>query len=75
MDAAELLGLPLIPAFSQVSNSRDQMARGVNFASAASGILDITGRNFVSILLDWFLFMCICRRLVIVSPCVWQFIY
>ncbi|PWA73953.1 SGNH hydrolase-type esterase domain-containing protein [Artemisia annua] len=44
---AELLGLPLIPAFSEASNSRDQMAHGVNFASAAAGILDDTGRNFV----------------------------
>ncbi|KVH99468.1 Lipase, GDSL [Cynara cardunculus var. scolymus] len=43
---AELLGLPLIPAYSQASNSADQMLHGVNFASAAAGILDITGRNF-----------------------------
>lgn len=48
MNAAELLGLPLIPAYSQASNSADQMLHGVNFASAAAGILDITGRNFVS---------------------------
>ncbi|MFS7890886.1 putative triacylglycerol lipase [Helianthus anomalus] len=46
-EIAELLGLPLIPPYSQVSNSKDQMAHGVNFASAAAGILDITGRNFV----------------------------
>lgn len=44
--AAELLGLPLIPPHSEASGK--QMKRGVNFASAASGILDITGRNFVS---------------------------
>ncbi|KAK4391292.1 GDSL esterase/lipase [Sesamum angolense] len=43
---AELLGLPLIPAYSEASG--DQMRYGVNYASAASGILDITGRNFVS---------------------------
>ncbi|KAE8684439.1 GDSL esterase/lipase [Hibiscus syriacus] len=42
----ELLGLPLIPAFSEASG--DQVLHGVNYASAASGILDITGRNFVS---------------------------
>ena len=48
MNAAELLGLPLIPSYSQASNSGDQMVHGVNFASAAAGILDITGRNFVS---------------------------
>ncbi|KAD4385291.1 hypothetical protein E3N88_25459 [Mikania micrantha] len=46
-EIAELLGLPLIPAYSQSSNSADQMLHGVNFASAAAGILDNTGRNFV----------------------------
>ncbi|KAK1433382.1 hypothetical protein QVD17_10292 [Tagetes erecta] len=46
-EIAQLLGLPLIPPYSQASNSRDQMLHGVNFASAAAGILDITGRNFV----------------------------
>ena len=45
--AAELLGLPLIPAYSEASG--DQVLHGVNYASAAAGILDITGRNFVSI--------------------------
>ncbi|KAH6775140.1 GDSL-like Lipase/Acylhydrolase superfamily protein [Perilla frutescens var. hirtella] len=43
---AELLGLPLIPSHSQASG--DQMRYGVNYASAAAGILDDTGRNFVS---------------------------
>lgn len=59
MNAAELLGLPLIPAYSQASNSGDQMVHGVNFASAASGILDITGRNFVSFFrrYQWRLYM------------------
>ncbi|KAK4483921.1 hypothetical protein RD792_011130 [Penstemon davidsonii] len=42
---AELLGLPLIPAYSGASS--ENMRYGVNYASAASGILDITGRNFV----------------------------
>ncbi|KAM3342389.1 GDSL esterase/lipase isoform X2 [Capsicum galapagoense] len=45
-EIAELLGLPLIPAHSQAS-SGDQMRFGVNYASAAAGILDNTGRNFV----------------------------
>ncbi|XP_057793695.1 GDSL esterase/lipase At1g71691 [Salvia miltiorrhiza] len=43
---AELLGLPLIPPYSEASGN--QMRFGVNYASAAAGILDITGRNFVS---------------------------
>lgn len=54
MHAAELLGLPLIPAYSQASNSADQMLHGVNFASAAAGILDNTGRNFVTLFLFYF---------------------
>ncbi|OIW13322.1 hypothetical protein TanjilG_02842 [Lupinus angustifolius] len=44
-EIAELLGLPLIPAYTEASG--DQMLHGVNFASAAAGILDVTGRNFV----------------------------
>ncbi|KAL6176662.1 hypothetical protein ACLB2K_053295 [Fragaria x ananassa] len=44
-EIAELLGLPLIPAFSEATG--DQVLHGVNYASAAAGILDITGRNFV----------------------------
>ncbi|KAK4803135.1 hypothetical protein SAY86_001338 [Trapa natans] len=44
-EIAELLGLPLIPAYSEASEQ--QMLHGVNYASAAAGILDITGRNFV----------------------------
>uniref|UniRef100_A0A3N7G8X2 GDSL-motif lipase/hydrolase family protein n=1 Tax=Populus trichocarpa TaxID=3694 RepID=A0A3N7G8X2_POPTR len=44
-EIAEQLGLPLIPAYSEASG--DQVLNGVNYASAAAGILDITGRNFV----------------------------
>ncbi|PKI55004.1 GDSL esterase/lipase At1g71691-like [Punica granatum] len=44
-EIAELLGLPLIPAYSEAS--REQVLHGANYASAAAGILDITGRNFV----------------------------
>uniref|UniRef100_A0A2N9ICA4 GDSL esterase/lipase n=1 Tax=Fagus sylvatica TaxID=28930 RepID=A0A2N9ICA4_FAGSY len=44
-EIAQLLGLPLIPAFSEASPG--QMLHGVNYASAAAGILDITGRNFM----------------------------
>ncbi|CAO2832382.1 unnamed protein product [Amaranthus hypochondriacus] len=42
---AELLGLPLIPAYSEARGN--QVLHGVNYASAAAGILDVTGRNFV----------------------------
>ncbi|XP_047320357.1 GDSL esterase/lipase At1g71691-like [Impatiens glandulifera] len=44
-EIAELLGLPLIPPYS--GTSPDDMLHGVNYASAAAGILDITGRNFI----------------------------
>ncbi|KAL9248704.1 GDSL esterase/lipase-like protein, partial [Drosera capensis] len=44
-NAAELLGLPLIPAHSVASG--EDILHGVNYASAAAGILDVTGRNFV----------------------------
>ncbi|KAG6751038.1 hypothetical protein POTOM_045555 [Populus tomentosa] len=43
--SSEQLGLPLIPAYSEASG--DQVLNGINYASAAAGILDVTGRNFV----------------------------
>ena len=45
--AAELLGLPLVPPYSQAS-SVEQVLQGANYASAAAGILDDSGGNFVS---------------------------
>ncbi|KAJ1400107.1 SGNH hydrolase superfamily [Sesbania bispinosa] len=44
-EIAELLGLPLIPAY--VEASEDEVLHGVNYASAAAGILDATGGNFI----------------------------
>ncbi|GMQ02008.1 hypothetical protein CsSME_00048439 [Camellia sinensis var. sinensis] len=44
-EIAQLLGLPLIPPYAQASGQ--QLLHGVNYASAAAGILDITGRNFM----------------------------
>ncbi|CAN1293875.1 GDSL esterase/lipase At1g71691, partial [Linum perenne] len=46
-EIAERLGLPLISPYSQVSSGNGDVTRGVNYASAAAGILDDTGRNFV----------------------------
>ncbi|MCD9644857.1 hypothetical protein HAX54_033370 [Datura stramonium] len=43
---ANLLGLPLLPPYSELFNA-DKMRYGVNYASAAAGILDITGFHFV----------------------------
>ncbi|XP_052189009.1 GDSL esterase/lipase At1g71691 [Diospyros lotus] len=42
---AQLLGLRLIPAYSEASPA--QVLHGVNYASAAAGILDDTGMNFL----------------------------
>ncbi|XP_023535504.1 GDSL esterase/lipase At1g71691-like isoform X1 [Cucurbita pepo subsp. pepo] len=43
-EIAKLLGLPLIPPSAAPTTGP---LRGLNYASAASGILDITGRNFI----------------------------
>ncbi|XAR55659.1 Triacylglycerol lipase [Bertholletia excelsa] len=45
-EIAKLLRLPLIPAYLEAS--AEQILHGINYASAAAGILDITGSNFVS---------------------------
>ncbi|KAJ6805574.1 GDSL esterase/lipase-like [Iris pallida] len=44
-EIADLLGLPLVPSHSEASG--EAALHGVNYASAAAGILDVTGRNFV----------------------------
>ncbi|TVU43692.1 hypothetical protein EJB05_10180 [Eragrostis curvula] len=45
-ELAELLGLPLVPSYSQASTVQEVL-QGVNYASAAAGILDDSGGNFV----------------------------
>ena len=49
MHAAELVGLPLLPSNTEASNADSDAGalHGVNYASAAAGILDNTGQNFV----------------------------
>ncbi|GAA0159658.1 lipase [Lithospermum erythrorhizon] len=44
-EIASQLGLPLVPAHTEAAG--DKIRHGVNFASAAAGILDNTGRNFL----------------------------
>ncbi|KAM5550176.1 GDSL esterase/lipase [Rosa sericea] len=41
-----LLGLPYAPAFADPNTKGNRMLRGVNYASAAAGILDETGRHY-----------------------------
>ncbi|GJN12613.1 hypothetical protein PR202_ga30905 [Eleusine coracana subsp. coracana] len=45
-ELADLLGLPLVPPYSEASTIQ-QVLQGVNYASAAAGILDDSGGNFV----------------------------
>ncbi|KAF8380509.1 hypothetical protein HHK36_027996 [Tetracentron sinense] len=46
-DSAEMLGLPYAPPFSDPSTSGQQTLQGVNYASAAAGILDETGKQYM----------------------------
>eukprot|EP00253_Pinus_taeda_P030182 PITA_30182 len=43
----QLLGLPLIPAYLDPSTRGSAILNGVNYASAAAGILDETGQNLI----------------------------
>jgi hypothetical protein len=42
-----LLGLPYAPAFADPNTKGNRILRGVNYASAAAGILDETGQHYV----------------------------
>ncbi|URD81544.1 GDSL esterase lipase, partial [Musa troglodytarum] len=44
--SSTLLGLPLIPPFNNPNTTGSRILQGVNFASAASGILSDTGRLY-----------------------------
>ncbi|CAN6446748.1 unnamed protein product [Victoria cruziana] len=46
--AAMALGLPLAPAYLEAKLKGLNMLKGINFASAAAGILDETGANYVA---------------------------
>ncbi|CAJ2659030.1 unnamed protein product [Trifolium pratense] len=41
----EMVGIPLLPPFADIIEQNIDISRGVNFASASSGILNETGRN------------------------------
>lgn len=43
------LGLPLVPPFLSPVSIVQNALRGLNYASAAAGILEETGQHFVSI--------------------------
>lgn len=42
-----MLGVPYPPAFADPNTAGSRMLGGVNYASAAAGILDETGQNYV----------------------------
>lgn len=42
-----MLGLPYPPAYADPSTSGTRLLGGVNYASAAGGVLDETGRHYV----------------------------
>ena len=44
------LGLPLVPIYADNSTQGAKLLKGVNFASAASGIMGYSGLNFVRVL-------------------------
>lgn len=48
MHAGQFLGLPFVPAYLAPTTKGKKVMDGVNYASAAGGILDDTGRNYVS---------------------------
>ena len=43
----DLVGIPYLPAFANPLATGKNILKGVNFASAAAGILEETGRNLV----------------------------
>lgn len=45
--AGNLLGLPYVPAYADPNTKGTRMLGGVNYASAAAGILDETGQHYV----------------------------
>lgn len=53
MVAGELLGLPEIPAFMDTVDGGVDILQGVNYASAAGGILEETGRHLVLLLFSF----------------------
>lgn len=53
--AGDFLGLPLLPAFVDTFTGSVDILKGVNYASAAAGILDETGKNLVNKFLFFFL--------------------
>ncbi|WJX51467.1 hypothetical protein P8452_37662 [Trifolium repens] len=41
----EMVGIPLLPPFADITEQNIDISKGVNFASASAGILNETGRN------------------------------
>lgn len=63
-----MLGVPSPPAFADPSTVGDKIVNGVNYASAAGGILDESGRHYVRTLITH-LSRCIISRYNIWMTC------
>lgn len=48
-NSGEKLGLPYLPAYADPFTSGSTLLHGVNYASAAGGIMDETGQHYVTI--------------------------
>eukprot|EP00250_Pteridium_aquilinum_P017533 c23677_g2_i1 orf=22-1215(-) len=44
----QYLGLPFLPAYLNPATTGSAILKGVNYASAAGGILDVSGKNYIS---------------------------
>ena len=51
MVAGDYMGLPPVKPYLDPSNDKSSLLLGANFASAGAGILNTTGRLFVSALM------------------------
>ena len=59
LDVGNLLGLPLIPPFNSPTTTGSNILRGVNYGSAASGILWDTGLIYVRTNIPLALSLCV----------------
>ena len=64
MLTGEMLGLPFVPAYLNPQSHGNAILRGVNYASGAGGILDVSGKNYVCPTHLLFLFLAHLRVLI-----------
>lgn len=52
----DLLEIPVLPAYTSPFAAGRNILRGVNYASAAGGILEVTGQNLVLITFSGYIY-------------------